>query len=72
MAIGRTACENARPSGWVYIDVRGRDMAAVVHDLRAAIGRDVRLAPGISLSYSGQFGKTATDNAISATLTFEF
>ncbi len=47
--------ENARPGGWVYIDAHGRDLAAVVGDLRRAIGRDVRLEAGISLIYSGQF-----------------
>jgi len=47
--------ENARPSGWVYVDVRGRDLSSVVNDLRLAIGREVTLAPGLSLSYSGQF-----------------
>ena len=47
--------ENARPSGWVYIDVRGRDLASVVADLRAAVLRAVKLEPGMSLSYSGQF-----------------
>ncbi len=47
--------ENARPSGWVYIDVRGRDLASVVDDLRTAVSRDVKLEPGITLSYSGQF-----------------
>ncbi|MBI3283875.1 MAG: efflux RND transporter permease subunit [Burkholderiales bacterium] len=47
--------ENARPSGWVYVDVRGRDLASVVHDLRAAVSREVKLAPGMSLAYSGQF-----------------
>ena len=47
--------ENARPSGWVYIDVRGRDLASVVGDLRQVIGQQVTLQPGMSLSYSGQF-----------------
>jgi Cu(I)/Ag(I) efflux system membrane protein CusA/SilA len=47
--------ENARPSGWVYIDVRGRDLSSVVADLRTAVARDVKLEPGITLSYSGQF-----------------
>ncbi|MBI3090440.1 MAG: efflux RND transporter permease subunit [Candidatus Tectomicrobia bacterium] len=47
--------ENARPSGWVYVDVRGRDLASTVADLRAAVTREVRLEPGISLAYSGQF-----------------
>jgi len=47
--------ENARPSGWVYVDVRGRDLASVVADLRAAVAREVKLEPGMSLAYSGQF-----------------
>jgi len=47
--------ENARPSGWVYVDVRGRDLASVVADLRAAVAREVKLEPGMSLGYSGQF-----------------
>lgn len=47
--------ENARPSGWVYIDVRGRDLASVVHDLRTAVAKEVKLEPGMSLAYSGQF-----------------
>ncbi|MFZ5697595.1 MAG: efflux RND transporter permease subunit [Pseudomonadota bacterium] len=47
--------ENARPSGWVYVDVRGRDLASVVADLRSAISSQVTLGPGVSLAYSGQF-----------------
>jgi Cu(I)/Ag(I) efflux system membrane protein CusA/SilA len=47
--------ENARPAGWVYVDVRDRDLASTVHDLRAAITRDIQLAPGMSVAYSGQF-----------------
>ena len=47
--------ENARPSGWVYIDVRGRDLASVVDDLQTAVAREVKLEPGLAISYSGQF-----------------
>lgn len=47
--------ENARPSGWVYVDVRGRDLVSVVDDLRQAIATQVKLEPGVSLAYSGQF-----------------
>ncbi len=47
--------ENARPSGWVYIDVHGRDLTSVVNDLRTAVSQQVRLRPGMSLAYSGQF-----------------
>jgi Cu(I)/Ag(I) efflux system membrane protein CusA/SilA len=47
--------ENARPSGWVYIDVRGRDIASTVADLRKAVAADVSVTPGVSIAYSGQF-----------------
>ncbi|MDP3852404.1 efflux RND transporter permease subunit [Phenylobacterium sp.] len=47
--------ENARPSTWVYIDVRGRDLNAVVQDLQRAVAKDVKLSPGVSIAYSGQF-----------------
>ena len=47
--------ENARPSGWVYVDVRGRDLAAVVQDLRRAVAAEVKLDQGMSVVYSGQF-----------------
>ena len=47
--------ENARPSGWVYVDARGRDMSSIVADLRQAVARDVKLMPGVSVAYSGQF-----------------
>ena len=55
--------ENARPSGWVYIDIRGRDMASVVKDLRAALTRDLKLEPGLALAYSGQFESLERANA---------
>jgi Cu(I)/Ag(I) efflux system membrane protein CusA/SilA len=47
--------ENARLSSWVYIDVRGRDLASVAHDLQRAVASGVQLEPGISVAYSGQF-----------------
>ncbi|MFD1191018.1 efflux RND transporter permease subunit [Phenylobacterium conjunctum] len=47
--------ENSRPSTWIYVDVRGRDLASVVKDLQVAVTKDVKVPPGISLSYSGQF-----------------
>jgi Cu(I)/Ag(I) efflux system membrane protein CusA/SilA len=47
--------ENGRPSTWVYVDVRDRDLASVVADLKSAVARDVRLTPGVSLAYAGQF-----------------
>ena len=47
--------ENARLSGWVYIDLHGRDLSSAVRDMQRAVARDVRLPPGYSLSWSGQF-----------------
>ncbi|MCK6105249.1 efflux RND transporter permease subunit [Brevundimonas sp. EYE_349] len=47
--------ENGRPTTWVYVDVRGRDLASVVADLRRAVASDVTLTPGVSIAYSGQF-----------------
>ncbi|WP_332767631.1 efflux RND transporter permease subunit [Phenylobacterium sp.] len=47
--------ENARPSTWVYVDVRGRDLNSVVTDLRRAVAKEVKLPPGVSVAYSGQF-----------------
>ena len=47
--------ENGRPTTWVYVDVRGRDLASVVADLRRAVARAVTPTPGVSIAYSGQF-----------------
>jgi Cu(I)/Ag(I) efflux system membrane protein CusA/SilA len=47
--------ENGRPTTWVYIDTRGRPLTSVVDDLRKAVARQVKLPPGVSIAYSGQF-----------------
>ncbi len=47
--------ENARLSGWVYVDIRDRDLSSVVHDMQAAVSREVKLPPGYSITWSGQF-----------------
>ncbi|MDB5749532.1 MAG: cation transporter [Massilia sp.] len=47
--------ENARLSGWVYVDIRGRDMHAVVRDMQQAVARKVALPAGYAVSWSGQF-----------------
>ncbi|HEX2012660.1 MAG TPA: efflux RND transporter permease subunit [Roseateles sp.] len=55
--------ENARPSGWVYVDVRGRDLASVANDLRSAVASQIKLEPGVSIAYSGQFEYLERANA---------
>ncbi|RCW66071.1 efflux RND transporter permease subunit [Pseudorhodoferax soli] len=47
--------ENARLSGWVYVDVRGRDLRSVVTDMQAAVAQQVALPAGYAVSWSGQF-----------------
>ena len=47
--------ENARLSGWVYVDIRGRDLRSAVKDMQAAVAQQVKLPPGYSISWSGQF-----------------
>ncbi len=47
--------ENGRLSGWVYVDVRGRDLKSVVRDMQSAVSTQVKLPPGYSVSWSGQF-----------------
>jgi Cu(I)/Ag(I) efflux system membrane protein CusA/SilA len=47
--------ENARLSGWVYVDIAGRDLASAVKDLQQAVARDIALPPGYSIAWSGQF-----------------
>ena len=47
--------ENARLSGWVYIDIHGRDLSSAVHDMQRAVADGVRLPAGYSVSWSGQF-----------------
>ena len=47
--------ENARLSGWVYVDLRGRDLRSAVDEMREKVAREVQLPAGYSISWSGQF-----------------
>jgi Cu(I)/Ag(I) efflux system membrane protein CusA/SilA len=47
--------ENARLSGWVYVDIRGRDLSSAVREMQQVVSREVKLPPGYSVSWSGQF-----------------
>ncbi|RQO39668.1 CusA/CzcA family heavy metal efflux RND transporter [Variovorax sp. KBW07] len=47
--------ENARLSGWVYVDVRGRDLRSAVNDMQAAVAQAVAMPAGYAVSWSGQF-----------------
>jgi Cu(I)/Ag(I) efflux system membrane protein CusA/SilA len=47
--------ENSRPAGYVYVDIRGRDLGSYVADAKAAVNEQVTLPAGYSIAWSGQF-----------------
>jgi Cu(I)/Ag(I) efflux system membrane protein CusA/SilA len=47
--------ENGRLSGWVYVDVRDRDLASTVRELQQRVSESVQPDAGMTISYSGQF-----------------
>src|SRR5207253_8151480 len=40
---------------WVYVDLHGRDLSSAVREMQRAVTQDVKLPPGYSISWSGQF-----------------
>ncbi len=47
--------ENARPSGWVFVDIQDRDLGGYVSEAKQRIATDLELPPGYSLGWSGQY-----------------
>ncbi len=47
--------ENARPSGWVFVDLQGRDLGGYVNEAKSRVAEQLELPPGYSLGWSGQY-----------------
>lgn len=47
--------ENARLTGFVYVDIRGRDLRGAVKEMQHVVAEQVDLPAGYSVSWSGQF-----------------
>jgi len=47
--------ENARPSGWVFVDLQGRDLGGYVEEAKRRVVAELELPPGYSLGWSGQY-----------------
>ena len=47
--------ENARLSGWVYVDLHGRDLKSAVTEMQQRVTKEVKLPAGYSIAWSGQF-----------------
>jgi copper/silver efflux system protein len=52
---GMIKSENARLNGWIYIDIQDRDLGSYVSEARQVVAEQVRLPPGYSLNWSGQY-----------------
>lgn len=47
--------ENARPSGWLYVDIVDRDLGSYVAEAREIVSNQVDLPTNYSLQWSGQY-----------------
>ena len=47
--------ENALLSGYIYVDMRGRDIASYVAEAKRAVGQTIKFPPGYYITWSGQF-----------------
>ena len=47
--------ENARPTAWVFVDLKGIDVGSFVESARQQVAAQVNLPPGYSLVWSGQY-----------------
>ncbi len=47
--------ENARPNGWTFVDIDGRDLGSYVAEAQKLVADSVSLPPGYSITWSGQY-----------------
>jgi Cu(I)/Ag(I) efflux system membrane protein CusA/SilA len=47
--------ENGRLSGYVYVDISGRDVGGYVEDAKKAVKEKVQMPPGYTIIWSGQY-----------------
>ena len=47
--------ENARLSGYVYINIAGRDLGGYIRDARAALDQSIKPMPGYAIKWAGQY-----------------
>ncbi len=55
--------ENARLTGWVFVDIEGRDMGGYVAEARAAVAEAVDLPAGYAVEFAGQYEQLEEANA---------
>lgn len=47
--------ENARPNGWVFVDIDGRDLGSYVEEAKQAVADQLDMPAGYSIAWSGQY-----------------
>ncbi|EGQ8099499.1 efflux RND transporter permease subunit [Vibrio fluvialis] len=47
--------ENARPNGWVFVDIEDRDLGSYVSEAQKRVADELKLPSGYSLAWSGQY-----------------
>ncbi|MDD3528551.1 MAG: efflux RND transporter permease subunit [Gallionellaceae bacterium] len=47
--------ENARPNGWIFVDIRGGDLGGYVAQAKLEVAAKVTLPAGYSIAWSGQY-----------------
>jgi len=47
--------ENARPNGWTFVDIEGRDLGSYVTEAQRVVSEKVELPSGYSIAWSGQY-----------------
>ena len=55
--------ENARLTGWVFVDIADRDIGSYVSEARERIASTVDLPPGYAVEFSGQYEQMQEANA---------
>lgn len=52
---GMVKSENARLIGWIYVDIKDRDLGSYVKDAQRIVAEKMEMPPGYSLGWSGQY-----------------
>lgn len=55
--------ENARLTGWVFVDIEGRDMGGYVTEALDLVAEAVDLSPGYAVEFAGQYEQLEEANA---------
>jgi Cu(I)/Ag(I) efflux system membrane protein CusA/SilA len=52
---GMVKSENARRTGWIYVDIQGRDLGSYVKEAQQVVADNIKLPAGYSVGWSGQY-----------------